>query len=301
MLTRRSFFKAIATIGCSSMIPGVISAKQIPGPSSTVQELVQSRPGEDVTPLVFQTLDELLDSVDCQELAERYGVIEKESELYRGGPSGACLFCRAGGRGESLVSVMPNEFQCQNCGAIVTAVEFLARVEGITAEEAVSKLAMLVRSGSLKKRRNRQIILWGIMEEATKYYHHILCNRADGEPGRKWLKNHGMTAVEMKEKLYLGYFPRCRDGTQPELIEHLVSLGYDRAAVVYAQLPVGCGGILISIGDAHGHWWGFTKYSFWAKGKTFFYLSDINWLAPRTSQGLFNRSLDLFQGSVHSL
>ena len=167
-------------------------------------------------------------------------------------------------------------------------------MEGITVEEAVPRLAMLVKSRSLQRRRNEQIILWGIMAEASRYYHHLFCDTTEGEPGRKWLKEQGVTA-RVREELYLGYFPRCRDGTQLELIEYLVNLGYDSDIVVSAKLPVGRRGILQPIGDAHGHWWGFIKHSLQPEKETLYcYDSYIHRLAPRSAGKLVDRAFHQF-------
>jgi hypothetical protein len=271
----------MSTLGISAMLPGKIFAEHMSVPSSIFQRRDQTLEGEGATPLQIQTLDELLDSVDCMELAERYGSFKKAGG-YPGGLFGACLFCRAGASDERPLYVGSNDFRCGNCEVEGTAVEFFARMEGITVEEAVPRLAMLVKSRSLQRRRNEQEILWGIMAEASRYYHHLLCHTTEGEPGRKWLKEQGVT-VEMREELHLGYFPLCHDGTQPELIERLVNLGYDSDIVVSAKLPVGRRGILQPIGDVHGHWWGFIKCGLWSENETlYYYLSDIHRLAPRS-------------------
>ncbi len=293
MLTRRALFKIISTLGISAMLPGKIFGEHMSVPSSISQRRDLTLACEGATPLIIQTLDDLLDSVDCMELAERYGSFEKAGG-YPGGLFGVCLFCRARDLDERPLYVGPNDFRCGNCEAKGTAVEFFARMEGITVEEAVPRLAMLVKSGSLQRRRNEQIILWGIMAEASRYYHHLLCDTTEGEPGRKWLKEQGVT-VEMREDLNLGYFPRCRDGTQPELIEHLVSLGYDSDIVVSTKLPVGRRGMLQPIGDAHGHWWGFIKRGLWPEKETlYYYLSDIHRLAPRSVGKAVDCDLALF-------
>ena len=289
MFTRRALFEVMAALGLSAMLPGKIFGEHMSVLSSTSQRRDLTLDGEGATPLKIQTLDELLDSVDCMELAERYGSFEKVGG-YPGGLFGACLFCRAGDLDERPLYVGPNDFRCGKCEAEGTAVEFFARMEGFTVEEAVPRLAMLVKSGSLQRRRNEQIILWGIMSEASRYYHHLLCDTTEGEPGRKWLMEQGVTA-ELRKELYLGYFPRCRDGTQPELIEQLVSLGYDSDVVRSAKLPVGRRGILQPIGDAQGHRWGFIKHSLRPEKEIpYCYDSDIHRLAPRSAGKLVDRA-----------
>ena len=289
MLTRRALFKVMATLGCSAMLPGKIFAEHMSVLPSISQRRDQTLAGDGATPLVIQTLDELLDSVDCMELAEWYGSFEKVGG-YPGGLWGACLFCRAEDLDERPLYVGPNDFRCGNCEAEGTTVEFFARMEGITVEEAVPRLAMLVQSGSLQRRRNEQIILWGIMAEASRYYHHLLCDTTEGEPGRKWLKEQGVTAGT-REELYLGYFPHCRNGIQTELIELLVNRGYEPDIVQSAILPAGYPGILLPILDDQGHWWGLLKRSLGSGDETLYCSSLLGMrrLAPRLCEKFSSR------------
>jgi hypothetical protein len=187
------------------------------------------------------------------ELAEEYGSFEKVGGYLGGLLAGQCLFCRTG-----TCYVHPNEFRCDECEAAGTALDFFAKMERITDQEAVPRLAMLVESGSLQRRRNEQTVLLGIMSEASRYYHHLLCDTAEGEPGREWLKEQGVT-VGTREELYLGYFPHCRNGIQTELIELLVNRGYEPDIVQSAILPSGFPGILLPVQAPQGHCWGLLK------------------------------------------
>ena len=175
----------------------------------------------------------------------------------------------------------PNEFRCDACEADGTALDFFAKMEKITDQEAVPRLAMLVESGALQRRRNEQTVLWGIMSEASRHYHHLLCETAEGEPGREWLEEQGVT-VGTREELYLGYFPHCRNGIQTELIELLVNRGYEPDIVQSAILPAGYPGILLPIRDAHGHWWGFLTRSLRSEEEVLYYSSLLGMrrLAP---------------------
>lgn len=285
MLTRRAVFKIMVALGCSAMLPGKIFAEQISAPASTVQGWDQSLPGEGATPLRIETRDELLDSVDCMELAERYGSFEKVGGYLGGFLAGTCFFCRAGD-----LYVHPNEFRCDKCEAMGTTLDFFTRMEGITDEAAMRRLAVLVESGSLQRRRNEQKVLWGIMSEASRYYHHLLCGTKEGEPGRDWLKEHGVT-TGVREKLYLGYFPHCRNGIQTELIEHLVNQGYESDIVQSAILPAGYPGIVLPIGDVQGHWWGFLKRSLGSEEEILHYesLLGMQRLAPRLCEKFASR------------
>ena len=285
MLTRRALFKIMAALGCSAMLPEKIFAEPISVPSSTFQGWDQGLPEEGTTPLRIETREELLDSVDCMELAERYGSFMKVGGYLGGFLAGTCFFCRAGN-----LHVHPNEFRCDGCEAAGTALDFFSKMEGITDEEAMRWLAVLVKSGTLQRRRNEQKVLWGIMSEASRYFHHILCDREEGEPGREWLMEYGVTA-EVREELCLGYFPHCRNGIQTELIEHLAARGYEFDIVQSAILPAGYPGIVLPIGDAQGHWWGLLKRSLGSEEEVLYYSSLLGMrrLAPRLCSKLLSR------------
>ena len=282
MLTRRALFKVLATLGCSAMLPEKIFAKQISVPSSTFQGWDQSLAGEGAPPLRIVNPDEQLDSVDCMELAERYGSFLKVGGYLGGFLAGTCFFCRA-----ERLYVYPNDFRCDECEATGSTLDFFARMEGITDEEAMQRLTVLVKSGTLQRRRHEQKMLWGVMSEASRYYHHILCDRVEGEPGRDWLKEQGVI-VEMREELYLGYFPHCRNGIKTELSEHLVSQGFESDVVQSAILPAGYPGIVLPIRDAQGHWWGLLKRGLGSKEETLYYSSLLGMqrLAPRLCEKL---------------
>ena len=275
----------MAALSCSTVLPNKIFAEQISVHHSAYQGWDKSLSGKGVTPLTIETRDELLDSVDCMELAERYGSFEKVGGFLGGFLAGTCLFCRAGD-----LYVHPNEFRCEECEVAGMALEFFAKMERITDQEAVPRLAMLVEAGALQRRRNEQTVLWGIMSEASRYYHHLLCDTAEGEPGREWLKEQGVTAGT-REELYLGYFPHCRNCIQTELIELLVNRGYEPDIVQSAILPVGYSEIVLPIRDAQGHWWGFLKRSLGSEEETLYYsnLLGMQRLAPRLWEKLASR------------
>ena len=268
-LTRRSLFKVATAVGLGTMFPSKVIGGEtlvLSLPPSSDQAAVppvscqNSGPGllSDAKCLSETEMrEDLLDSVDCRELAERYSAFEKVGGYLGGFLAGQCLFCQA----DSVAGrfyVDPNEYRCEECRATGTALDLFAKMEGITNEEAVSRLAVLVESGALQRRRNEQQVLWGIMSEASRYYHHLLCATVEGAPGREWLEQQGVTA-EVREKLCLGYFPHCRNGIRTDLIERLISMGYESDGVESAILPSGYPGILLPVRDSHGHHWGILK------------------------------------------
>lgn len=264
MLTRRALFKVVGVFGFGTLLPSKIFGEMLAlarispggdtqGSSAACQPFSQHRPGEATSPHEIEAGKDLLDSVDCMELAEQYGSFEKIGGYLGGFLAGTCLFCRTGD-----CCVHPNEFRCDECEISGTTLDFFAKLEGITDEEAMCRLAVLVKSGTLQRRRNEQKVLWDIMSEASWYYHHLLCDTAEGKPGREWLQEQGVTA-HIREKLRLGYFPRCPNGIKTELIEHLVRRGYETDIVQSAILPAGRSGILCPVRDDRGHCWGFLK------------------------------------------
>lgn len=264
MLTRRALLKVMATLGFSAMLPGKIFGETLAlahvspggdtqGPSAACQFDSQGMPGEAASPHEIEAGEALLDSVDCMELAEQYGSFEKVGGYLGGFLAGRCPFCRTGD-----CYVYPNEFRCDKWEISGTTLDFFAKVEGIKGEEAMCRLAVLVKSWTLQRRRNEQKVLWDIMSEASWYYHHLLCDTAEGKPGRERLQEQGVTA-HMREKHCLGYFPRCPNGVKAELIQHLIGQGYESDIVQSAILPAGRPGILLPVRDDRGHYWGFLK------------------------------------------
>ena len=201
MLTRRALFKVVGVFGFGTLLPSKIFGEMLAlarispggdtqGSSAACQPFSQHRPGEATSPHEIEAGKDLLDSVDCMELAEQYGSFEKIGGYLGGFLAGTCLFCRTGD-----CCVHPNEFRCDECEISGTTLDFFAKLEGITDEEAMCRLAVLVKSGTLQRRRNEQKVLWNIMSEASWYYHHLLCDTAEGKPGREWLQEQGVTAT----------------------------------------------------------------------------------------------------------
>ncbi len=268
-LTRRSLFKVATAVGLGTMFPSKVmggetaalsltpSSDQAAGLPVGCQKPIPGFLSNGKRLSAIQMREDLLDSVDCRELAERYGSFERIGGYLGGFLAGQCLFCQADNLGGSLY-VHPNEFRCDECKASGTTLDLFAKMEGVTNEDAVSRLAMLVESGALQRRRNEQRVLWGIMSEASRHYHHLLCATAEGAPGREWIEDEGVTA-EVREQLHLGYLPCCHNGIRTELVEHLTGQGYEADVVQSAILPVGYPGILLPVLDAHGECWGFLK------------------------------------------
>lgn len=264
MLTRRGLLKVGGALGLGSLLPSLSFGESVAlahitpsgdtqGLSASGKSVSQGTSGGSTGSLENEAMMELLDSVDCMELAERYGSFEKCGGFLGRSFFGTCFFCRA-----VPFSVDRDKFQCLRCEMSGTTLDFFATMEGITDEEAMDRLTVLVKSGALQRRRNEQQMLWDIMSDASGYYHHLLCNTAEGVPGQKLLEEHGVTA-QVREKLGLGYFPRCPNGIRSELIEHLIGQGYESDAVQSAILPSGTPGIVLPALDPQGYCWGLLK------------------------------------------
>ena len=171
-LTRRSLFKVAAAVGLGIMLPSkaiggetvVLSltplSDQAAVPPVSCQKPIPGLLSDGKRLSAIQIREDLLDSVDCRELAEQYSSFEKVGGYLGGFLAGQCLFCQA----DSVAGrfyVDPNVYRCEECRATGTALDLFAKMEGITNEEAVSRLAVLVESGALQRRRNEQQVLRG--------------------------------------------------------------------------------------------------------------------------------------------
>lgn len=109
-------------------------------------------------------------------------------------------------------------FHCFGCGAGGNLFNFLMRANNLSFPEAVQELAKRYRitlpsrelSEAEKARRSMQGRLFEINEVATEYYHRLLISQKDGEEGRKYLAERGISEEVIKDHR-LGFAPSSWD------------------------------------------------------------------------------------------
>ncbi len=267
MLTRRNLFKSAATIGLSTLAPWLDRPA-----FSAVEEARQGcEPvGDDSrselqSPLLeLEYLENLKDDLDCAEVVARFGPPLK-APCWAGTDliwkASHCPFCAEAG-----LYVGPEFFRCKWCEAEGSAIEFYARAEGIPHVEAAAHLNGLLNDGSLRGRRCENAHAWGMLEEAQRFYHELLCEKPDGAIARQCLVEQGITLSTVK-RFRLGYAPVEPDDL---LSRRLVAAGYVIPKLLQTQCVsdegeqksidrFGGGNLLIPICDSAGRSWGFMK------------------------------------------
>ena len=122
-------------------------------------------------------------------------------------------------------------FHCFGCGAGGDVFTFLMKVGNFSFPQAVEELAKRygVRlpprelSPAKKKEMDKREILFKINQMASEYFHDLLSRRREGEEGRRYLSQRGMSEKIIKEHR-LGYSLERWDGLVQHLQEKKVSL-----------------------------------------------------------------------------
>jgi DNA primase len=122
-------------------------------------------------------------------------------------------------------------FHCFGCGAGGDVFKFLMKVGNFSFPQAVEELAKRygVRlpprelSPAKKKEMAKREILFQINQMASEYFHDLLSRRREGEEGRRYLSQRGMSEKIIKEHR-LGYSLERWDGLVQYLQEKKVSL-----------------------------------------------------------------------------
>ncbi len=173
-----------------------------------------------------EKVSEIRDRSSILEVVSDYVKLKKTGKNYKG----LCPF-----HSEKTPSFMVNEekqiFHCFGCGAGGDVFKFLMKVGNFSFPQAVEELAKRygVRlpprelSPAKKKEMAKREILFQINQMASEYFHDLLSRRREGEEGRRYLSQRGMSEKIIKEHR-LGYSLERWDGLVQYLQEKKVSL-----------------------------------------------------------------------------
>lgn len=155
-----------------------------------------------------EKINQIRQAVDIVEVISDYVQLKKQGRNY----FGLCPF-----HGESTpsfsVSIDKQIFHCFGCGAGGNVFSFLMELEGISFQEAASKLAAKANidleinlsggHGEKKISQEHQAFL-GAHELLQKFYHHLLVNTKEGQHALEYLLSRGFTR-ESIDKFQIGY------------------------------------------------------------------------------------------------
>jgi len=166
-----------------------------------------------------EKVSEIRDQASILEVVSDYINLKKAGKNYKG----LCPF-----HSEKTPSFMVNEekqiFHCFGCGAGGDVFTFLMKVGNFSFPQAVEELAKRygVRlpsrelSPAKKKEMAKREILFQINQMASEYFHDLLYRQREGEEGRRYLSQRGLSEKIIKEHR-LGYSLDRWDG----LVQHL--------------------------------------------------------------------------------
>jgi DNA primase len=173
-----------------------------------------------------EKVSEIRDRASILEVVSDYINLKKAGKHYKG----LCPF-----HSEKTPSFMVNEekqiFHCFGCGAGGDVFTFLMKVGNFSFPQAVEELAKRygVRlpsrelSPAKKKEMAKREILFQINQMASEYFHDLLYRQREGDEGRRYLSQRGLSEKIIKEHR-LGYSLERWDGLVQHLQEKKVSL-----------------------------------------------------------------------------
>ena len=173
-----------------------------------------------------EKVSEIRDRASILEVVSDHVSLKKAGKNYKG----LCPF-----HSEKTPSFMVNEekqiFRCFGCGEGGDVFTFLMKVGHFTFPQAVEelakrygvKVALRESSPAQKKEMAKREILFQINQLASEYFHDVLTRKREGEEGRKYLSQRGMSEEIIKE-YRLGYSIERWDGLVQHLREKKVSL-----------------------------------------------------------------------------
>jgi DNA primase len=171
-------------------------------------------------------VSEIRDRASIREVVSDYVTLKKTGKNYRG----LCPF-----HSEKTPSFMVNEekqiFHCFGCGTGGDVFTFLMKIGQFSFPQTIEELARryaveLPRrelSPGQKKEMAKRDLLFQINQIASDYFHDLLIRKREGEPGRKYLAQRGLTQ-EVIEEHRLGFAPDRWDGLVQHLREKKASL-----------------------------------------------------------------------------
>lgn len=163
--------------------------------------------------------EHLLDDLDAVELIGRYTSLTRTEEASYG-IKGHCPLCRHG-VDSLLVDGRADSYFCTECLAGGHALDFYARIEGLSLSESVRRVKGLLASGQLQGKRPRLEKLRRIVQETHRFAYEALSYSREGKSALAWLGRQGVTA-ETAEGFSLGVLS-CALGGQ--LRERLFTMG----------------------------------------------------------------------------
>jgi DNA primase len=173
-----------------------------------------------------EKVSEIRDRSSILEVVSDYVTLKKAGKNHRG----LCPF-----HSEKTPSFMVNEekqiFHCFGCGEGGDAFTFLMKVGHFSFPQAVEELAKRYGvklpsrelSTTQKKEMARREALFQINQIASEYFHDLLTKRREGEEGRRYLSQRGISQEVIAEHR-LGYSTDRWDGLVRYLQEKKVSL-----------------------------------------------------------------------------
>jgi DNA primase len=173
-----------------------------------------------------EKVSEIRDRSSILEVVSDYVALKKTGKNYKG----LCPF-----HSEKTPSFMVNEekqiFHCFGCGEGGDVFTFLMKVGHFSFPQAVEELAkrygvkLPTRELSVtqKKEMAKREVLFQINQIASEYFHDLLTKRREGEEGRRYLSQRGISP-EFSAEHRLGYSIDRWDGLVQHLQEKKVSL-----------------------------------------------------------------------------
>ena len=189
-----------------------------------------------------EKISEIRDRSSILEVVSDYVSLKKAGKNYKG----LCPF-----HSEKTPSFMVNEekqiFHCFGCGEGGDVFTFLMKVGHFSFPQAAEELArrygvkLPSRELSLpqKKEMAKRELLFQINETASEYFYDLLTRRREGEEGRRYLSQRGISK-EIIEEHRLGYSLERWDGLVQHLRERKVPLEMARElGLIFPQKKVG--------------------------------------------------------------